>query len=83
MAAHVCKRSTAGVACLCKQPASQSSLQVMQGLPGSCSAGLLQATRRGIAAALHQLCDNVRQRLFLHLASAEHHLKGPQRCQHG
>ena len=54
MAAHGCKRSTASVASLCKQPASQSSLQIMQGLPGSCSAGLLQATRRGVAAALQQ-----------------------------
>ena len=76
MAAHVCKRSTAGVACLCKQPASQSSLQIMQGLPGCCSAGLLQATWRGIATALQQLCHNFRQRLYLHLEYAEHHLNG-------
>lgn len=78
MAAHVCKRSTASVASLCKQPASQSSLQIMQWLPGSCSAGLLQATRRGVAAALQQLCHNVTHWLFLHLASAERHLKGLQ-----
>ena len=52
VAARVCKRPAAGIASLRKQLASQSALQIMDGLPGSCSAGLLQAAWRGVAAAL-------------------------------
>lgn len=43
-----------GDAGLCQQPAGKRSLQVMQGLPGSRSAGLLQAAGSGPPSSLQQ-----------------------------